>query len=64
MSILKIDDVMKLTGLGRSTIYILAKQGKFPRPVKLSVRSSGWFEKDVAEWLESKRPAPSVVGEG
>lgn len=55
MSILKIDDVMKLTGFGRSTVYVLAKQGKFPKPVKLSIRSSGWFQDDIEKWLESKR---------
>lgn len=43
------------TGLPRSTIYFLMARGEFPKPVKLSKRAVAWREKDICEWLESRR---------
>lgn len=40
------------SGLKRDSIYRLGKQGKFPRPVKLSAHASGWFEDEIDAWLE------------
>jgi len=48
---LRIHAVIELTGLSRSSIYRLVQEGKFPPPVKLSLRASAWFERDVNEWL-------------
>lgn len=54
MSLIKIKAVMQRTGLSRSHIYALAQQGKFPKPTKLSERSSAWVESEVQEWIESR----------
>lgn len=51
---IKLKELIKLTGLSRSHIYSLAQQGKFPKPVKLSERSSAWVESEVQEWIESR----------
>ena len=51
MKIIKLHDVKKLTTFSISTIYRLASQGKFPKPIKLSERSSGWLEKEVLDYL-------------
>ena len=40
-----------LTGKCRSTIYDDINHGKFPPPVKLGSRSSGWKLGDVRAWL-------------
>lgn len=55
--ILKINAVSKVTTLSRATIYRLASEGKFPRPVKLSIRSSGWFASDISKWLSDLKEA-------
>ena len=55
--IFRLPDVMELTGLGRGSIYRLAKLGRFPKPVKLSDRASGWRETDLNAWLESRKEA-------
>lgn len=55
---LRMPAVMEVTGLGRSTIYALIAQGKFPTPVKLGSRAVAWPETVVAEWLNSR---PSAV---
>lgn len=52
--ILRIGDVRARTGLGRSTIYALAAAGKFPRPVRLTERASGWHANEIDEWIASR----------
>jgi prophage regulatory protein len=51
--ILKINSVVEAVQLSRPTIYRLASEGKFPRPVKLSSRASGWFASDISEWISA-----------
>lgn len=50
--ILRLRDVKNRTGLSRSSIYSLIHQGKFPRPVKLSMRSVGWVEQEISEFIQ------------
>ena len=52
--LLKLNDVIAITGLSRSHLYSLAQQGIFPKPVKLTERSSAWVETEVQEWIESR----------
>jgi predicted DNA-binding transcriptional regulator AlpA len=33
---LRCDDVMRATGLARSTLYWLARKGEFPKPVRIA----------------------------
>jgi prophage regulatory protein len=53
-SIIKFCKVKEFTKLSRTTIYRLISQGKFPRQIKLSERSSGWVEQEVTDYLDSK----------
>ena len=52
--LIKLPEVIQITSLSKSAIYGLAKSGKFPKPLKLSERSSAWLEQDIHEWIESK----------
>ncbi len=57
-AILRLPEVMRLTGLGRSTIYRLLAAGQFPSPVQLSVRAVGWRRTDV-DHRTAERPQVS-----
>ncbi|MBT4764839.1 AlpA family transcriptional regulator [bacterium] len=50
--IIKLGEVMELTTFSESTIYRLAAKDKFPKPIKLSERSSGWLENEVLAYLD------------
>jgi prophage regulatory protein len=52
-AILRLQSVILLTGLSRSTIYLRVNQGRFPRPVSLGDRAIGWRESQVEMWLEN-----------
>lgn len=68
---LRLDDVKRATGLGRSTIYELMGQGLFPKAVKLvpgvvtTVRSSkavGWSAQELSRWQEQRLAARDSGG--
>jgi len=59
--IIRITEVMAMTGLSRSGIYATIEEGTFPAQLKLSVRSSGWLESEVIAWRD-KRPRGSQSG--
>ena len=52
--LLKQLEVAAQTTLKRSHMYALIQKGEFPKPIKLSERSSAWVESEVNEWIESK----------
>ena len=55
MKILRTSEVIKLTGLSRTTIWRLERKNKFPNRIQLTVNAVGWDEKEVIAWLESRR---------
>ncbi len=50
--VLRVRDVRRISGLSRSTIWRLERQGKFP--IKLSARIVGWRASDVQTWIRSR----------
>ncbi|MGB4101012.1 MAG: AlpA family transcriptional regulator [Alphaproteobacteria bacterium] len=52
--ILKLPEVIKTTGLGRSSIYAFIKSGKFPPPVPLGDKAVGWLDSEVFAWINSR----------
>jgi prophage regulatory protein len=48
--------VMRITGLGRSTIYRLMAVNQFPSPVRLAKRAVAWRRSDLDRW-SAERPA-------
>ena len=54
--LLKLPYVLALTGLSRSTMYRMLKDGDFPRPVQLGKRAVAWRESDVIAWIDGRPP--------
>ena len=51
--------------LSPSRIYSLMKEGKFPRPIRLSHQAVAWRESEIEEWIETRPLAgPEPVGAG
>jgi|TARA_R110002033_G_scaffold100404_3_gene148806 prophage regulatory protein len=51
---IRIQDVMKKTGIARSTIWLWVKENRFPKPVKLSPRITVWEEDKIQEWQKAQ----------
>jgi prophage regulatory protein len=45
--ILKLTEVVQVTGNSRSKIYAEANEGLFPPPIKTGLRASGWIAREV-----------------
>ncbi len=50
----RLPEVLKQTGLSRSTIYEMIGRGEFPRQINLGARAVGWVADDVLAWLDAK----------
>lgn len=44
-------------GISKNQIWRLVRQGKFPRPIKLSEKVTVWKAEDVLAWLKAKEAA-------
>ena len=53
-AIIRLPTVKNRTGLCRSTIYLLVKEGTFPAPVSLGERAVGWVESEITDWIASR----------
>jgi prophage regulatory protein len=51
---LRMPTVMRMTGLGRSTIYRMIAEEKFPCPVRLGPRAVAWRRSDLDHWSEAR----------
>ena len=59
---LRLPEVMKRTGLSRSTIYVRLAEGRFPRPVALGGRAVGWIEAEIEKWVTERIAESRSVG--
>lgn len=51
--LLRINAVIQVTSLKKSSIYENIKSGKFPEPVKIGF-ASAWLESEVEEWIRQR----------
>jgi len=54
VTFLRLGDVMRVTGLGRSTVYRLIANQNFPPPCRLGVRAVGWRSSDISQWSAAR----------
>lgn len=54
--LLRIDEVCRYVGLGKSTIYRNERLGVFPRSIPLLPRSrhKGWLQSDLDHWVQQR----------
>ena len=62
LSILRLTEVKKRTGLSRSSIYAKIAEGEFPSQVSLGKRAIGFVEAEIDSWIaqqieRSRKPA-------
>jgi prophage regulatory protein len=60
MKMLRLPEVIEMTGLSRMTIYRYEAKGEFPKRRRLGVNAVGWLEDEVNQWMQS-RPSASVT---
>lgn len=54
MRLIRLKEVMRITGLARSTIYKFIRTQSFPTPVPLGGRAVAWVDGEVQEWIATR----------
>lgn len=57
MKVLRLNQVVEITGLSHSTIYRMMNNDEFPLSFKLIGNIVGWSDIEVNEWIEEKMRA-------
>ncbi len=52
--LIRLPEVLRLTGLSRSTLYRKIHSSQFPQPVQLGPRSVAWRVSDILAWIENR----------
>jgi prophage regulatory protein len=53
-TILRLPQVIKQTGLSRSSIYLRMANKEFPESISLGGRAVGWLENEIDGWIIEK----------
>jgi prophage regulatory protein len=53
-SLIRLPEVRRLTGLARSTLYRLEKEGRFVPRVRISQRATAWPLEQVQAWIAAR----------
>lgn len=51
---IRIKELATILGIGKSTIYRLVKDGKFPKQIKLTERAAVWKLSAINSWIKDK----------
>lgn len=51
MRFLRLNEVQERVGLGRTSIYKMMSEGKFPKPVNTLGRNVAWLDSEIDEWM-------------
>jgi prophage regulatory protein len=54
MRLIKLKEVLHMTGLSRATVYRFMAAGGFPMKVELGGNSVAWVESEVEDWINEK----------
>ncbi|WIJ48711.1 helix-turn-helix transcriptional regulator [Enterobacter roggenkampii] len=49
--LIRLPEVKRRTGFGKTWIYTLIRAGKFPKQVKTGLRSIAFIESEIDEWI-------------
>lgn len=52
--LIRLNQVLEIVPVSRSTIWQWAKDGRFPAPIKIGERTTAWRYCDVVAFIESR----------
>lgn len=51
--LLRLPEVRQRVGLGKTMIYELIADGRFPKPYKITPAAARWSEQEIEAWIDS-----------
>ena len=55
------DEVLRVTGWSRVTLWRQVRRQKFPKPVRTTEKRIAWLESEVAGWLKAKTAERNMI---
>lgn len=52
--LLRLPEVKAITGLSKSTLYVLIQEKSFPAPVRVGARAVAWVRSEVKQWAAER----------
>jgi prophage regulatory protein len=52
--VVKLPQVIQVSGKSRSGIYADIKNGTFPKPIHIGKRAVAWLVSDINQWIEDQ----------
>ncbi len=63
LRVLRLPEVIQKTGLARTTLYMMSRDGKFPVSISLGGKAMGWIESEIDQWIAelmaARKPKPT-----
>ena len=56
-AILRIRDLVTFTGTNRMQVHRWEQEEDFPKAIRLSARTKGWWRHEIEDWLEGRKVA-------
>ena len=53
-TLLRLPKVLERVGLGKSSVYAMIQQKKFPAPIRICGRISAWDSSAIDAWVEEQ----------
>ena len=54
ISLKRFSDVLKQTGMKRSTLWLWINRGTFPKPIKLGEKAIAWPSNEIDAWIAER----------
>jgi prophage regulatory protein len=64
MRLIRLKEVISISGLGRSSIYKMMAEGRFPMSISLGERAIAWEISEIEEWVLDKIERRNKVIDG
>ena len=52
--LIRLPEVLRLTGLSKSTIYRMQSENRFPQRVYCSERGVAWHLREIMDWISAR----------
>lgn len=53
--LVKLPEVVRRVGLGKTMLYQMIGQGRFPAPYKLSPFVARWSDQEISDWINEMK---------
>lgn len=53
--IIKVPEVLERCAMSRASLYRMLQRNEFPRQVRIGIRSVGFYEHEVNQWLADRQ---------